>query len=343
MALVWIALHDELWSGVAVVAAPGVEQEHAVDHAQYAFWVFTLPILISALLEAPIALLSDRLPRRRLLSGALGILAAALVAAAASPHAWLLSLALAIAGAASGVACAIAQAELIAAEPGRASQALSRWMAFGAAGDALCPPLVAAALGLGASHRAAFLGVALLIGLQALLVRAGPADSASPTEEAQPRLPLWAALRGRSGALWAFLIAAASATLLDEIVVALAALRVHDDLGSSPAFAAAAVTGFSLGSLAGALATERLLRRHSPRRLLIASAYFCLGALALFIAAPSPLSAAGALCVLGASCSPHYQLARAAAALACLALQPLIVLVVALRFGRRSEPHTAQP
>ena len=196
-------------------------------------------------------------------------------------------------------------------------------------------------------------------------------------------MPLRAALRGFSGPLWAFLIAAASATLLDEIVVALATLRLHVELGSSQSFAAAAVTGFACGSLLGSVATEYLLERRSPRSILIGSALCCAVALALFIAAPTPLLAAGALCLLGASAASHYPLSKAAAyelapgkpgmvnalaelfvvldvvlplalgrladsygvaaALACLALQPATVLVVAWRFGGRAQRLVAQP
>ena len=42
---------DELWSGVAVVAAPDVEREQSIGHGAYALVVFALPMLGSALLE----------------------------------------------------------------------------------------------------------------------------------------------------------------------------------------------------------------------------------------------------------------------------------------------------
>ena len=41
-ALTVLALLDELWSGVAVVAAPAIEAEQGMGHREYALLVFTL-------------------------------------------------------------------------------------------------------------------------------------------------------------------------------------------------------------------------------------------------------------------------------------------------------------
>ena len=261
--------------------------------------------------------MSDRLPRRRLLAGALGVLGASLALCALADRAWLLSLGLALAGAASGVSCAAAEAELVSSNAGSADRAMSRWMAFGAAGDVIAPLAVAAALWLGGSHRGALAAVAVLMGVQALLFwRAPPTSSpVADTGEESTAMPLSRALAQavRKPRLWLFLFAATACTLLDEIVVALAVLRLHDDMGWSETFAAAAMTGYSLGSLSGALTTERLLARFTPRRVLVVSTLSCFAALALFISASSPFVAAGALVLLGASASPHYPLCLAAA------------------------------
>ena len=117
----------------------------------------------------------------------------------------------------------------------------------------------------------------------------------------------------RKPRLWMFLFAATACTLLDEIVVALAVLRLHDDMGWSESFAAAAMTGYSLGSLSGAIATERLIERFAPRRVLVVSTLTCLVALALFVSAPSSFVALVTLVLLGAAASPHYPLCLAAA------------------------------
>jgi hypothetical protein len=103
------------------------------------------------------------------------------------------------------------------------------------------------------------------------------------------------------------LFAAAMCTLLDEIAVALVALRMTRDLGANEALTAASLTAFSLGSLAGAVATDRM------RAVLGVSALASAASLALVIAARSPLQAVAALFVLGASAAPHYPLLKAAA------------------------------
>jgi predicted MFS family arabinose efflux permease len=372
-----------LWSGIAVVAAPGVEAAAGVGHDGYTLWVFAVPLLLSALVEAPIAVWSDRLPRRRLAGWALFVLAAALALCALPGPIWLLSLGLALAGAASGVACGSAQAELVAVQPGGAARALSRWIAFANAGDLLCPLAVAAALHYGGSYRAALAAAALLGAVQALSLlctRApSPAQGEPADDDGTPALPLREALRHavRQRRLWGLLVAAGCCCLLDELVVALAALRLHGELGWSGAQIAVAMTGMSLGGLLGALVAERALVRGDPRVLLALSALASLAALGLLIVTASGWVAALALVLVGLSAAPHYPLLKAAAyealpgrpglvnalsqllvplevaipvllgviaarhgvgaALAALALQPLVVLAAALRSTSRRD------
>ena len=391
--LALIGAYGELWSGIAVVAAPGVEESHALGHDGYALWIFALPLLLAALLETPITLLADRLPLGRVIAASLGALALSLALCATASSALWLSLALALAGATSGVACAAAQVALVSADPTRAASALSRWTAGQAAGDSLAPLFVSAAIWLGGDHRDALAAIAALVALQALIalraVPAGPRSTASGAPDTldagagdeEPGLSLGAALRLAAGnaRLWLHLGAASVCGLLDEVVVALAALRLHHDLGCSEALAAAGMAGISVGGIAGALATERLLARWTPRALLAASGVISLLALGAFIATSSTLAACAALCVLGAAAAPHHPLLMAAAyqqvpsrpgvvsalsnalvpldvmlplaigliaarfglasALAALALQPLIVLATALH---RSGLRSAQ-
>jgi len=384
-----------------VVAAPEVEALHAVDHAQYTLWVFAVPLLAAALIEAPIAVVSDRWPRRRLLALGLLGLAFALGWCALARGAWLLSAGLALAGAASGVACGAAQAELVMNAPGGAARAMSRWVAFGAIGDALTPLLIAALSYAGGSHRSALAVLAGLLCLQAVCsywaapapvptaASGGPAAldqpaAADASEEDAPALPLMAAMRASAGKprLWLLLAASSSCLLLDEVLVALAALRLHDDCGWSQAEVAAVLTSMSLGAALGALASERLLARVPARALLLGSAACSLVCLGGFIAgtlagAPTSWLAAASLFLLDVSAAPHYPVVKAAAyeaaagrpgtvnalasafvgveivlplllgvvasrfglaaALAILALQPLIMLAVALSGILRSR------
>ena len=280
-------------------------------------------MILASAIEAPIALLSDRFSRVRIVSMALLVAAFALAACALAEEAWLLSLGLALAGAASGVGCAAAEAELVSTYPGGPSRAMSRWIAFGSVGDLLAPLVVAGVLALGASHRAALFGLALVMALHGLRVArpvARTGRTVEPVHEAAAadaplEPPLSVALRSAVAMprLWWLLFATAACTLLDEIIVAFAALRLHGDLHWPPPAVAATLAACSFGALLGALATERLLSRFTPAALLCASALAALVALAVFATTHSAALAASALFVIGVAAAPHYPLAQAAA------------------------------
>ena len=53
-----------------MVAAPDVEREQTLGHGAYALFIFALPLLGAALLEASVALLSERWSRRRVVGWA---------------------------------------------------------------------------------------------------------------------------------------------------------------------------------------------------------------------------------------------------------------------------------
>ena len=319
-ALAVLALYDELWSGVAVVAAPGVEQTHGIDHTAYTFWVFALPMLSSTLIEAPIAFVSDRISRRFVLAASLGMLAVALLGCALATSAWSLSVGLTFAGAASGIACSTGQAQLVTSYPAGAHRALSRWTAFAAVGDILAPLLLAATLGCGGTHRAALAALALLLGLQALLHAGSSSASASasaPADEGAASMPLGAAVRDARGtrapALWWLLFAASCCTLLDEVIVAVAALHLHLERGWPQSSVAAAMSALSCGVFAGALATERSLQRWSPRSVLIAAGAGSASCIVVFVVANAAPLQAIALFLIGVCAAPNHALVMAGA------------------------------
>lgn len=376
-----VALNDELWSGVAVVAAPSVEEEQALSHTGYALLVFAVPLLLSALIEAALSLWSERAPRRCSVRLGLCVLSAALALCALTESGWMLALGLALAGASSGLACAAAQAELVQSFPGGPERAMARWVLFGALGDVSTPLLVAALLHVGGSYRTA-LGVAAAWALCVLLAASGPeaapADALGQPGNTDEEVPSWQALRAgaRDARLWIWLLGAGVCTLLDEIVLALAALRLGSELQFSEAAAAACATGLSAGAVLGAWATDRLLAKARSSALLVASAALCLCALGIVVLASSLAWIGLGLALLGLAAAPQYALLKARAyaalpghpgvvnalsqvfvlldiagplalgaladahglalALACLALQPLTVLVLVLSFGRRS-------
>lgn len=279
-------------------------------------------MLVSAIIEAGLALVSDRVPRRHFIIGGLLVLAAALLLCAVAPSAWLLSAALAIAGAASGAACGAAQAELIAEHHGAADKAMSRWTIFAAVGDVVTPLVVAATLSVGMSYRGALVAIALvLVGQAAAVARRGAkvdaavVDSTETDDEDAPPAPLKEVLSQglRQGRLWAWLLGAAFCALLDEIAAALTSLRLRVDLGASEAVAAACLAAFSSGSVVGAIATERYVDRVPARTILLGSSLACAALLGLVLLAPSPALVTCALVPLGASVAPHYALAKARA------------------------------
>ena len=126
-----VGFFDELWSGVSVVAAPGIEAAHGVGHDAYAFFVFFGPALLATLVESPLSAMSDRLDRARVLRTSSYVLSASLFACALARAPWQLTLALASAGASSGVACAVAQSALVAGTAGETDVRMARWMAAG--------------------------------------------------------------------------------------------------------------------------------------------------------------------------------------------------------------------
>jgi len=304
-----------------VVAAPSLEQEQALDHRGYALFVFVLPLLLAAALDAVLSLLCDWLPRQRLRALGLAGLSLGLLLVAVAPSAGWLSFGLALAGAASGLACSAAQLDLIASHAGDGDVALARWALFGGLGDVASPLLVAAVLGLGGSYRGALAVIAALSAVQALAAllepppHAGAESETVESEAAEPDLPLGRALRAAAGQrrLWLWLIGSGLCTLLDEIVLALASLRLRLDLGESDALAASAGVVFSLGATLGALLTERLLPKLPARRLLLASALACVCALGLVVLAPSARWLLPALFLLGITAAPHYPLLEARA------------------------------
>lgn len=315
-----VALTDELWSGIAVVAAPAVEREHRLEHGTYAVAVFAVPFVVSAAGEALLSLLSDRFPRRHFVGGGLALLSLALILTGLAPTPWALSLGLALAGIASGAACAAAQSELVLR--GSADRALTRWTAHAAVGDLLAPLLVACALVTGHSYRLVLVIVGVLVGAQALLTwraRGRPTEAdhaASGAAELDDEVePLGEVVRASawSPRLWVWLGAAALCTLLDEIAAALAALHLRGAHGLAESAAAASLTWMSLGSLVGATAADRWLPRLPWRAVLSGSCVLAVAALALFLLSPGPAPACAALMLLGAAAAPHYALTKARA------------------------------
>jgi MFS family permease len=312
-------LVDELWSGVAVAGAANVEHDLVLSHAAYVALVFAGPQIAASLLEAGIAFASDVWDRRRLVLAGQIALAASLALGGCTHGPWGLTVGLALAGTASGVACGAAQALVVVTDPRGADRAMVRWTLFASIGDMLTPLVTAASIALGFSFRGAMIAIAAVVVLQCATsagLRTGVKETDGDGEDREPpATPIRDGLAraARRPRLWAWLFAAASCTLLDEIVVALAVLRMHREQGASPAFATTSAVAFAAGAVLGSAASDRAIARFGGQRLLVTSAVLCAGALGLALAAHSPLASCGALFVVGVTCSPHHALAFARA------------------------------
>jgi fucose permease len=247
--------------------------------------------------------------------------------------------------------------------------------------------VVALTFRLGGSYRHALGAVALVTAVQAALTLSAPlparpslapsaARSPTPADEVPPLAIAWRSV-ARQRWLWLWLFGAGMCTLLDELVLALAMLRVRLELGASDAGAAACGLLLSLGSVIGAALTERWLPRVSSNQVLTLSALVCVGAVTGVALAPSPAWMTLALLLLGLSAAPHYGLLQArayaqlperpglvnalgqasvvlelcapaavgvlaercglAVAICSLALQPLVVLALVWVFQRRRQ------
>ncbi len=262
---------------------------------------------------------SDVWARARLAFASQAALAGSLAFVAWTSNPWGFTLGLAFAGASSGVACGASQALLLAANRGDEDRAMVRWSLASALGDLVTPLVTAAAIAVGRSYRMAMGAVALLVALQCgasarSLLRAAP-TAESPAHAEGPADPLLVALRRalRLPRLWAWLLAAASCTLLDELVIALVVLRLERDGATTGALATAAAVTFAAGSASGGALVERIRERWTARALLTASASLCMLALAAVLAYHGAIASCLSLFALGVACSPHHPLAMARA------------------------------
>ena len=272
--------------------------------------------MIAGALEAAIAARADFLERKKLMAIAQAVLAAALAFAGWTTSAWGLACALAVAGTASGVACGGAQA-LMLTEHANADRAMVRWSLFASIGDVLTPVLVATILASGRSYRHAMLVVAGVVALQcvgAIATARAPVTSSAEDDEPVAE-PLFQALSraAKMPRLWIWLFASTSCTLLDELVLALVALRFVRENAWSESRAAFVVTAFSVGAVAGSMLCDRAVARFGARRVLVASGLASLVALGSVVLAPSASVATFALFVLGVMVAPHHPLALARA------------------------------
>lgn len=318
MALLAIPLFDELWTAVPVIDAPGIEDVHGLGHDGAALTLFVLPAIVAAFTEARLLLWAAGRGARAMIALSQGAVAIAAAAAALATAPWVLGAALGIAGATGGVGGALAQGALIDAAPDQRERTMTRWTLAGALGDLAAPVVVAVLAAAGLGWRVALLGIAAAMLLYAAsllgatlpaVARAADEDDESDAEAGTLRLR--DALR--HPALLGWLAAATACTLLDEILVAFAALHLRLDRGASEASIGAVAAIWAMGCAIGLWLTERSLARVAPRRMLGWGAAGCTIAALAWWAMPTVATAAVGLGVLGLCSAPLYPIAKAQA------------------------------
>ncbi len=297
-----------------MAGAPSVEHELGLDHRGYFVFAFAVPLVIAAVLEAGVAAWSDFVSRRKLMAGAQLVLAASLALAGVTHRAWGLAIALAVAGTASGIACGAAQALMLEEDSRGTDHAMVRWSLFSSIGDVLTPLVTGAVLALGRSYRSAMFVIAGVVLVQLAGSLAVRRDE-PPAEEKEDSEPILRALAraARLPRLWLWLFASSSCTLLDEIVIALVALRMVNAQSVDPSRAALSATAFAVGAVLGDSVMDRVVARFGSKRLLIVSALASAVALVALMPTPHPLVATAILFVLGLACAPHHPLSLARA------------------------------
>jgi predicted MFS family arabinose efflux permease len=193
---------------------------------------------------------------------------------------------------------------------------MSRWTAYAELGDTLVPLFVGGLSWLGHGYRGAFVSLGVVTAAQALIyLRATSARVAQREADDDEHAPFAASLRALATRprLFLFLFTSSLCCLLDEVVVALAALRFRLDQGQSLTVITAGSTLFAAGGILGAVVTDRLLPHTSMRRVLSSSSLLCvLSLICLSLTASLPASLL-LLAVIGFSAAPHHALIQAAA------------------------------
>lgn len=308
---------DEAWSGVLPVGAPEVQNDFELTYGMAAGWTLSACALLAVLVEPPLLVLADRHPRRWFLAGSTAFGGVCMLMAGVSPrYPWLLG-ALLLCGPASGCMTGLARAALVDAQPEARERAMTRWTFWGYAGDLATPALLALLswLAMGWREALVLMGIATLMIACWIWRRPGsepPRGTAEPDDSPPPvAMALRGALRNRRLVLW--LLAVTLCGLLDEIVVAFGALQLETRLGLSVRQRSLVLVCWMLGSMAGLLALDRLLRRLPPLRLLQLASLGGGAAYFVWLGADSVMASALWSCTAGFFCAALYPLAQAQA------------------------------
>lgn len=278
-------------------------------------------------------------PAHRVTAAALALVAVELLVCGWAPHPLAVVVAMVLAGPASGVACAFAQAALVEIErrtnSGKAGERVaSRWALSGALGDVAAPALLVV---VGSRWRAGYLVGAAVTAVLALVLlakgndagasarcgRAGDGEARADAEHQEaPRFTLRELLASRRVLLAA--LAATACTFLDEIVLGVGALYLDERFALATSQRSLVVAAWTAAALAGAAAINVAVERAPTPRLLLISGGACGLAFASALCVGSPVVSAALLVIAALFSSWHWPLCQALA-LEAAADRPLLV------------------
>lgn len=299
-------------SGVAPSAAPLVASDHAVDPSRSAGLLIAAFYALALVVEPPLLRMSERFRVRRWLGAWLLVLGAVLLASALAHSYWLFLVTLALYGPVSGAVTAVSEGALVESAPDARERTMARITLAGGLGDLTVPALLAALAALGRGWREALLvaaGAAVVLASLTASTRALDRPMASEEEDDPPRIR--DALRHRPVVLWS--LAGSLAGLMDEVMAAFAAVHLYTHVTRDPLELAVATGFWIGGGLAGVAVLERALARVRPARALAFAGAAAVPAFAALIAARDLASACAWLALLGALVSTYYPLVQARA------------------------------
>lgn len=349
LALLAVPFVDELASGVAPAAAPDIAIDLSLPAGLTAGGIVTAFYGL-VLLEAPLLAWSERLSVRWFSAGALAVLALSTLGAALAGGPFVLAACLALYGPAAGCALSAAEGVLVESSPHSRERTMARVTLAAALGDMGVPVVLGGFALIGLGWRAVFalaglVAAGLAIGHAASRELARPLPPEDDDDDASVRDALRTALRTRPLLGWS--LAGVLVSLLDEVLVAFAAVHLGGLGAPARSIALAAWIG---GGIVGLAWLERGIDAVRPRTVLrVTTATTGLALLAL-ARVHDVVSASVLLAIVGASSSTFHPLVKArayaslpgrpalvnavAGALVPLdALAPLVLGAIAVRFG----------
>jgi MFS transporter, FSR family, fosmidomycin resistance protein len=328
-----VAVVDEFASGVLPATSIDVARDLAVPAGLAAGGIITAFHVLAIFVEMPLLAWSERVSARRFSAASLAVLALVTCAAALATGPIGLAVCLALYGPASGCALSASEGVLVESRPELRERTLTRLNLAGALGDLAVPLLLGGLAWVGFGWRVALASAATVAALLATVHACATAlDRPVPTESDDDDEPpsVLAALRFAFGnrRLLAWSVAVALTSLLDELLVAFAMIRLEH---ASPLARALAVGAWTAGVLLALVVLERWADHVDSRKVLLASAAVAAISLVVLACSSDVLIASAALFVLGVGTSALHPLASARA-YAALPGRPALVNAVAAAF-----------